>query len=254
MRRPSPAMVVATMALIVALSGTGYAAKKITSADIQNRTIRGADVASGAIGSRQIKDGAVLRSDLAPAVLKGLSPVDAGVAGSPGASGASGPRGEAGPAGPVGSVGPRGPEGPTGSTGAPGQDAERAPRVVAYGAFPGFTAPADSSVWHTLVDLRWTAEANTLYMFTHESGGFAVGSSCGESETLVRVNDKNLRVNLLPKEGLSGAVGWTVGPFPERARVAYSVAFRFDFPEPRSEPCSMSGGNAAVIALPLPAG
>ncbi len=63
---PSPAMIVALVALFVALGGVGYAATKIGSAqiknnsirtqDIRNRTIRGKDVRGNTIAAKQIKD------------------------------------------------------------------------------------------------------------------------------------------------------------------------------------------------------
>jgi hypothetical protein len=64
--RPSPAMVVALIALFVALGGVGYAAATIGSAevknnslrtqDIRNRTIRGKDVRNNTLAAKQIKD------------------------------------------------------------------------------------------------------------------------------------------------------------------------------------------------------
>src|SRR4051812_21834270 len=64
--RPSPAAVIAFVALFVALGGVGYAAAKIgsrqiknnsiLSKDIRNRTIRGKDVRHETITGRQIRD------------------------------------------------------------------------------------------------------------------------------------------------------------------------------------------------------
>lgn len=50
------ANVVATLALFVALGGTGYAAATITSADIKNRTIKGGDVRKNALGGNEINE------------------------------------------------------------------------------------------------------------------------------------------------------------------------------------------------------
>lgn len=55
-RKPSPALVVSIIALVVALSGTAVAAKVLvtSSSQIENRTIRGVDLRDGAITKRQI--------------------------------------------------------------------------------------------------------------------------------------------------------------------------------------------------------
>lgn len=48
-RRPTPALIVATIALIVALGGTSYAALRIGSGQIVNNSIRSADVHNGTL-------------------------------------------------------------------------------------------------------------------------------------------------------------------------------------------------------------
>jgi hypothetical protein len=48
--------VVATLALFIALGGTGYAAATITSGDIKNRTIKGGDVKKNALGGTEINE------------------------------------------------------------------------------------------------------------------------------------------------------------------------------------------------------
>jgi hypothetical protein len=50
------ANVMATLALFIALGGTSYAALKITSKDIVNRTIKGGDVAKDSLGGTEIKE------------------------------------------------------------------------------------------------------------------------------------------------------------------------------------------------------
>jgi hypothetical protein len=55
MRRPSPALLVAMIALVVACAGSATAASLITSADIKNRSIRGRDIRSETITSRNVK-------------------------------------------------------------------------------------------------------------------------------------------------------------------------------------------------------
>jgi hypothetical protein len=65
-RRPSPGLVVATVALVLALAGGAYAAATITGADIvnnsvtskdiRNRSLRGKDVRNNALTGRQIRE------------------------------------------------------------------------------------------------------------------------------------------------------------------------------------------------------
>lgn len=52
--RPSPSFVVAVLALVLAAGGTGYAAGKITSADIKDNTITGRDVKNGSLERRDL--------------------------------------------------------------------------------------------------------------------------------------------------------------------------------------------------------
>ena len=92
MRLPSPAMVVACVALVVALSGTGYAAVKLTRNSVGATQIR-----AGAVRSSEVKDRTLRARDFA----RGQLPR--------GATGAAGAIGPAGPAGPVGATGPAGP-------------------------------------------------------------------------------------------------------------------------------------------------
>ena len=112
-RYPSPAMVVAVVALFVGLAGSSYAVtgvitqtepnsvgskaiknnsitgkdiKKnaIKSSDIKNGQVKGKDIAKGAVTTNKIKDGAVTADKLASGV------AIAGPAGPPGATGAQG--------------------------------------------------------------------------------------------------------------------------------------------------------------------
>ena len=99
-RMPSPAMVVALIALSVALGGTGYAALKLPKNSVGTKQIK-----RNAVTSVKIKNGTIRRADLA----RGLS-----------TAGPRGPSGPAGPAGPAGANGEPGPPGP--ATGAAGGD------------------------------------------------------------------------------------------------------------------------------------
>lgn len=82
-RRPSPALVVAIVALFVAFSGTATAALVMTGKDIKNGTITGKDVKNRSLGTRDLSKKAV-------SSLKRHAP--------PGTEqGAAGPAGPAGP-------------------------------------------------------------------------------------------------------------------------------------------------------------
>ena len=103
LRKPSPAMVVALVALAVALSGTAYAGLTIRSQDVANNSLRSVDIRNNAITSQDVRDRTLRRRDFRPGELP-----TAGAAGAPGAAGAVGPGGPPGPAGPTGPSGPAG--------------------------------------------------------------------------------------------------------------------------------------------------
>jgi hypothetical protein len=106
-RRPSPAMVVACLALLVALSGTGIAAatqvarNSVGTRQLKDSAVSTAKIRNNAVNSAKVAARSLLRSDFAP----GQLPAGAiGPQGPPGPSGAAGPAGPAGPAGVVGTV------------------------------------------------------------------------------------------------------------------------------------------------------
>jgi len=110
--------VAATLALVVAMGGTAYAATQVRSADIVDNTIKSQDVKNGTLTLDDVQDSteASLRGQTGPAGAAG-SP---GASGEPGAAGPSGSPGAAGPSGAPGDAGPSGPPGPSGSPGAAG--------------------------------------------------------------------------------------------------------------------------------------
>jgi hypothetical protein len=57
--RPSPAMVVALLALFVSLGGVGYAATKIGTSQIRNGAVTAKKLHNRAVTARKIRDGAV---------------------------------------------------------------------------------------------------------------------------------------------------------------------------------------------------
>jgi hypothetical protein len=98
-RRPSPAMVVACIALAVALTGTSFAAvsalapNSVGSAQLKTGAVTNPKLRNNAVTSVKVANRSLLRSDFAPGQLP---------------AGPTGPQGPAGPAGPAGAAGPSG--------------------------------------------------------------------------------------------------------------------------------------------------
>ncbi|MDN4159821.1 hypothetical protein [Nocardioides abyssi] len=78
MRRPTPSFFISVAALVVATSGTSYAAMTIGSADIEDNSIR----------SQDVKDGTLKAKDFRPGQLPAGAQGPAGPAGADGADGA----------------------------------------------------------------------------------------------------------------------------------------------------------------------
>lgn len=95
-RRPSPALVVACIALGIALGGTGYATvlqiprNSVGTAQLQSKAVTTAKLADNSVTSAKVRNGSLLKADFKPGQL---------------------------PAGPIGPAGPPGPQGPAGLSG-----------------------------------------------------------------------------------------------------------------------------------------
>ena len=96
--RPSPAMVIATIALLVALAGTGYAASSLPANSVGNKQLQ-----NNAVTSPKVKDHSLLRVDFANGQIPAGRRGSVGPPGPPGAPGTAGARGPTGPAGQAGS-------------------------------------------------------------------------------------------------------------------------------------------------------
>jgi hypothetical protein len=70
-RRPSPAMVVALLALFVALGGSSYAALRIASAQIVNNSVRSKDIRNNDVLSKDIRNSTIRGADIARNTLTG---------------------------------------------------------------------------------------------------------------------------------------------------------------------------------------
>jgi hypothetical protein len=96
-RRPSPALIVAMLALLVALGGTSYAvtqlpAKSVGTMQLRKRAVTGPKIRNNAVTSSKVRNGSLLARDFKDGQV------------------------------PVGAPGPPGPAGEPGQTGAPGKD------------------------------------------------------------------------------------------------------------------------------------
>jgi hypothetical protein len=109
-RRPSPALVVASLALLLSLGGSAYATVALAPGSVGTRQLKNGGVtseklAAGAVTAGKVKPYSLLSQDFAPGQLP---------AGPQGAPGPQGPAGATGPQGPVGKTGLQGPAGVSG--------------------------------------------------------------------------------------------------------------------------------------------
>jgi hypothetical protein len=107
---PSPAMIVALVALSSSLASGAMGAKLLTGKDIANRSITGEDLRRSALTGKHVKDRSLATRDFKKGHLL------------LGETGPMGPEGPAGPEGPRGATGPRGAPGPAGADGVDGAD------------------------------------------------------------------------------------------------------------------------------------
>jgi hypothetical protein len=103
-RRPSPAMIIACLALAISLGGTGIAA---VTAVLPKNSVGTAQLKNNAVTSAKVANGSLRRSDFAAGTLT-LTP---------GPQGAPGAQGPPGPAGPQGQKGDKGDKGDSGAIG-----------------------------------------------------------------------------------------------------------------------------------------
>ena len=103
--RPSPAMVVASIALLAALGGTSVAAvanvpdNSVGTVKIKNNAVTAAKIAGNAVNSAKIANNAVTSSEIKNATIQ---PADLSAAAK--TAGPQGPPGPAGPSGPAGAA------------------------------------------------------------------------------------------------------------------------------------------------------
>jgi hypothetical protein len=89
-RKPSPAMLVALLALFVALGGTSYATLTVTGENVKNSSLTGKDVKNKSLTKKDFKGS--VRGPTGPTGAQGLQ----GATGAPGPQGPQGPQGDPG--------------------------------------------------------------------------------------------------------------------------------------------------------------
>lgn len=148
---PSPALVVACVALAVSIGGTSYAVTALPVASVGT-----AELKADAVTSAKVRNGSLSAEDF---VAGGLP---AGAKGSPGADGVPGPPGPSGPSGPPGAQGPAGPqgaEGPPGTGGATVTSVRSASGTIAAGETQSLIAFCDDGGYATGGTVTVTAGA-----------------------------------------------------------------------------------------------
>src|SRR4051794_7093329 len=117
-RRPTPATVIALIALFVALGGTGYAALKLPKNSVGTKQLK-----ANAVTGAKVKNGTLSSDDFGGTLPTGAQGPkgDTGAAGTNGTNGTNGAKGDKGDKGDDGTpgtngTGTQGPTGPSGST------------------------------------------------------------------------------------------------------------------------------------------
>jgi hypothetical protein len=193
LRPPSPASLLAAVALFLALGGTAFAAQKYvvsSSKQVKNSSLTGADVKNGSLTAKDLAKGTLLQGP-------------AGRQGPAGSPGATGPKGD------VGAKGEAGPKGDRGADGAPG----------ARGGTTGDVIPSGTTV------------AGVFDVF-HQSGSPSGGSTTvqlpGVAPTPLTSADVNSKLSAYANDGDSSCTGSYDAPTAPAGKVClylYSRAF-----------------------------
>src|ERR687893_125843 len=97
-RRPSPALLVACLALVASSAGSATAATIITGKQIRDSTVTGRDIRNKSLSAQDIEGYSGEQSPQSPGERGDIGPAgDAGAPGESGTQGELGPQGERGP-------------------------------------------------------------------------------------------------------------------------------------------------------------
>jgi hypothetical protein len=157
--RPSPALVIACLALLVALAGTSVAAVQ---AVIPRNSVGALQLKANSVNSSKVLNHSLLRSDFRPGQI---------------------PAGARGPAGPAGAAGPAGPAGPAGVV-SPGYVAEVLTQTSADPTEVSSTTFAALGTSSLNVNIPTDEKDKLLVFFNAESACY--GGTAGE-RCLVRI-------------------------------------------------------------------
>jgi hypothetical protein len=177
--RPTYANVCSTLALLLATTGTAWAAGVLPPGSVGTRELRdnslvSADVHNGTLRAADFRRGTLLRGSAGPT----------GATGSTGSTGSVGPPGPTGATGPAGATGSTGPAGVAGAAGTPGRNASQPLQSgeVVYGVFGAKTDPGspNSTSWISL-----PAPATTPLDVTHVNTavGLDADAACNGAAT-----------------------------------------------------------------------
>jgi hypothetical protein len=156
--RPSPALLVACLALFLAAGGPAAA---VNAASAATKLLTGKQIKDSSITSKDIKNGTLVAKDFKSSELSRILPAAQAGTGEKGATGAQGARGPQGPAGAQGPKGDRGPQGEQGIQGIQGPKGDKGDKGE-----PGAAAPAPEG-WKSIGANDWA----TGFQCSSSTGG-----------------------------------------------------------------------------------
>jgi hypothetical protein len=228
----------ATIALFIALGGTGYAAVKVTGRNVVNGSLTGADIRDGSIRSADVAG--LTAADFPGGLPAGTGGRD-GATGSGGATGAKGLDGTNGAPGQPGPVGAQGATGAAGAAGVPGLQGPAGPAGVATLDLVSATNAqnADPTADTTIVALSVTraAAGDVLVLFEGQINTENAIASAVLCSLRIDGLARELRFIDMPADARRSL---TISTMANLGSGAHSLDVT----------CSNSGATAAVLSFP----